>query len=150
MEKEYNYAPDEILTIEEYEASGDLGLRVKGPNLPAAIAAAVQGLVAAILPSASIEPLETQRIEASGKDDEELVVNFLNSIIFLIYGQKWIPNRLEKLSLRSHGALEAILIGEKMDPKRHRIDREIKAVTYHNLSIKKNPQGVTIDLLCDL
>jgi SHS2 domain-containing protein len=52
--------------------------------------------------------------------------------------------------LRPSGQLSARLVGEPIDPNRHHIEREIKAVTYHNLSIREGQGGVTIDFLCDL
>ena len=37
--------------------------------------------------------------------------------------------------------LRAVLRGEAFDPARHRIIREIKAVTYHQSSVLQTPEG---------
>ena len=37
--------------------------------------------------------------------------------------------------------LKALLRGECFDPVRHRIEREIKAVTYHQASVTKTGDG---------
>jgi SHS2 domain-containing protein len=150
MESDYIYSPEAILSVCEYEASGDLGLRVQGPDFASAIAAAVHGLVSAILPPSSVHAEETRTLSATGKDDEELVVSFLNEVLFLIYVRKWIPKRLEQLSLRNSEEIVASLVGEAYEPKRHPIDREIKAVTYHDFAITRRENEVTIEFLCDL
>jgi SHS2 domain-containing protein len=150
MESEYIYSPKVILSVNEYEASGDLGLRVQGPDLPSAIAAAVHGLVSAILPTSSVQADEIRTLRVTAKDDEELVVGLLNDVLFLIYAHRWIPSRLEHLTVRNREEVVASLVGEAYDPKRHPIDREIKAVTYHDFAITRGENEVTIEFLCDL
>lgn len=46
--------------------------------------------------------------------------------------------------------LSAIISGEPYDPARHTIKTEIKAVTFHNLSIKKTKEGYTAEVLFDV
>jgi SHS2 domain-containing protein len=136
--------------VEEYEASGDLGLRARGSDISAALASAVQGIVEALLSPDTIRDTESRVIEVQGRDTEEAVVNFLNEVLFLIFGSRWLPKRLETISLQADGQISARLVGEPIDSSRHHIEREIKAVTYHNLSISEDQGGVTIDFLCDL
>ena len=57
--------------VEEYEASGDLGIRAKGPDLLSVAAAVAQSLVAALLPLETIRERETRSLEVSGEDEEE-------------------------------------------------------------------------------
>ncbi len=136
--------------LEEYEASGDLGLRVRGSDISAALASAVQGIVSALLSPDTIRGTESRVVEVEGRDTEEAVVNFLNEVLFLIFGSRWLPKHLETIRLRRGCQLSARLVGEPIDFTRHHIEREIKAVTYHNLSISEDQSGVTIDFLCDL
>ncbi len=148
MKTHNSSSPKSKVTVEEYEASGDLGFRAKGPDLLSVAAAVAQSLVAALLPLDTIRERETRSLEVSGEDEEELMINFLNEVLFLVFGHRWLPRRVESLTWDKK--LKALLIGEPLDSKRHQIEREIKAVTYHNLSIIHTRDSVTIDILCDL
>lgn len=150
MKTSHNRRQATAPTVEEYEASGDLGLRARGSDLPAALVSAVHGLVAALVPPETVQAAESRVINVQGKDDEEALVNFLNEVLFLIYGRRWMPKTLEQMKIQPGYRFSGRLVGEPMDPSRHHIEREIKAVTYHNLSITKDQGGVTIDFLCDL
>ena len=141
-------SPPLIATVEEYEASGDLGFRAKGPDLPSVVAAIAQRLVSALLPLETIREQETRSLDVSGEEEEEQIVNFLNEVLFLVFGYRWLPRRIASIIWGER--IKAELIGEPLDSKRHRIEREIKAVTYHNLSITRTQDSVTIDILCDL
>ena len=136
------------VTVEEYEASGDLRFRAKGPDLPSVAAAVAQSLVAALLPLETIREREIRSLEVSGEDEEEQIINFLNEVLFLVFGHRWLPKKVESIIWGE--TLKAELIGEPLSPQRHHIEREIKAVTYHNLSIIHRRNSVTIDILCDL
>jgi len=149
MQKEYVFSGDTGV-FSEYEASGDLGIRVRGTDLLSAVAAAAHGLVASLLPPETIRDAEVRAISAQGRDNQEMVVNFLNEMLFLIYGRRWLPKHIKTLVLHDSWQIEASFAGEPMAPERHHIDREIKAVTYHNLSIVQGQGEVAIDLLCDL
>ncbi len=149
MQKEYVFSGDTGI-FSEYEASGDLGIRARGSDLLSAVAAAAHGLIASLLPPETIRDAEVRTISARGRDDQELVVNLLNNMLFLIYGHRWLPKHIKTLILHNSWQLEASFAGEPMVPERHHIDHEIKSVTYHNLSIVLHQNEVTIDLLCDL
>ena len=149
MQREYLFSGDTGI-FSEYEASGDLGIRAQGTDLLSAVAAAAHGLVASLLPPETVRDVEVRTISARGRDDQEMIVNFLNDMLFLIYGHRWLPKHIITLILREDWQIEGSFAGEPLAPERHHIDREIKAVTYHNLSIVHGHSEVTIDLLCDL
>ena len=141
-------SPKPKVTVEEYEASGDLGFRAEGPDLPSVAAAVAQSLISALVPLETIREHEIRSLETSGEDEEEQIINFLNEVLFLVFGHRWLPRKVESLIWGE--TLKAELIGEPLDIQRHHIEREIKAVTYHNLSIIRTRNSVTIDILCDL
>jgi SHS2 domain-containing protein len=135
----HSSSPKSIVTVEEYDASGDLGIRAKGCDLPTVTAAITQSLVSALLPLETIEEREIRCIEVTGADDEEKI---------LVFGHRWLPRKVQSLIWGE--TLKAELIGEPLNAQKHHIEREIKAVTYHNLSIERSQDSVTIDILCDL
>jgi len=47
-------------------------------------------------------------------------------------------------------ALRGEVRGEPFDPKRHPIEREVKAITYHQLSVERDGQGWRARVYVDL
>jgi SHS2 domain-containing protein len=143
----------EFAPITLLEHSGDLKFQACGHDLLEALANASEGMIAQIVPLALIEEREERTLTVEADDDEARIAAFLNEMLFLIYARKWLPRRVRTLSqCKRKGCqqLEAILVGELFDPARHPIQREIKAVTYHELSLTAESGITTIQFVCDL
>ncbi len=74
-------------------------------------------------------------IEAAGMDDEELLVNILNELLFRCYNERWFPLTCNSVEF-SESTVQAQIEGYKNQGKS--LSREIKAATYHMLEIRKN------------
>ncbi len=76
-------------------------------------------------------------ITATGFDDEELMVEIINELLFACQNHDWFPLSVETINNSTDGSLVAVIRaiatcgGDKLA-------RDIKAATYHNLSITKN------------
>jgi SHS2 domain-containing protein len=89
-----------------------------------------------------VEPRETRRIAVEGVDRDDLLVNFLRESLYLFNGERWLARQFTLLEF-SENRLVAEARGEPFDPRRHPIETELKAVTYHQLGIKRTPEGFT-------
>ncbi len=79
---------------------------------------------------------------------EDLLVDFLSEIIFqtIVYSRIF-----ANCEISIHGnSLKAKLFYENFDPTRHRLKKEIKSVTYHNLQIIKTESGYETTVICDV
>ena len=47
-------------------------------------------------------------------------------------------------------ALEAVIHGEPIDPDRHVLDHEVKAVTHHAISIVRDEEGYLAEVILDI
>jgi SHS2 domain-containing protein len=45
--------------------------------------------------------------------------------------------------------LHATVCGEKIDLSRHKLHKEVKAATYHDMKIEKTKEGWVIEVVCD-
>jgi len=71
---------------------------------------------------------------------EELLVSFLDELNFLLLTKKWIMGKVDKIQIQKNDDkinLKAIVTGENFDDKRHQLKVEIKAVTFHQIEIRK-------------
>ena len=130
--------------------TGDIALLVRAPTHPALYDAATRALFDVILDVRTVEPRE--RVEVlidTAVDAEDLLVRYLSELLFLHDSRGWLFRGAEVRDLRPDG-LTADVLGEPFDPLRHSIQRQVKAVTYHNLMLSQDRQGWSARLVLDL
>lgn len=82
-----------------------------------------------------VEPNEEKAITITGDSLEDLLFNFLNELIFLKDRDEMLFSKFEVSIVNNN--VTAKIFGEKIDPIRHDLGVDVKAVTKHNFSIKK-------------
>jgi len=134
---------------ETFEHTADLGLRVRAPDLDRLFAEAAQALFAAIVDDLeTVRP--TQKIDVSlhGDDLGYLLFDWLNELLYrfdtehLLFGK--FDVRMENQNL--HGSAW----GEPLDPARHSLAHEVKAITYHGLKVEKEKDGWLAEVIVDI
>jgi SHS2 domain-containing protein len=90
---------------------------------------------------------ETLTIEMSSDSYENLLYDWLSELLITFEVERF---AVKKCFVRIVGlSLTADCLGERVDLNRHRLNAEVKAVTYHNLAVTKNVlyhAEVTLDL----
>jgi len=126
--------------------TADTGIEVEGKDLEEIFFESCKGLYKV----AGVEKGRKEgegKIEIAGDTPEELLIKFLNELIFYIYGEgKFCEvKKIEIKANREHKLKTEI---GKYEIKK--FGREIKAATYHNISIKKGKEGFTTKIIFDL
>lgn len=117
--------------------TADLGIEVEGDSLKGLFKNAALSLTHLILGEIPKEDKQEEiSLSIEGKDLEDLMVNWLSEILYLFEGEKKVLTDLEIKDMDSK-KLNAILRLVPFDPERYEPQSEIKAVTYHQLSIEK-------------
>ncbi len=75
-------------------------------------------------------------LEVEGIDDDDLMVNWMRELLYLYQGSGYLLKEFEVHETREF-YVRAEGRGEKYDPDRHEIQREIRAVVYHQCRIGK-------------
>lgn len=116
------------------EHTADMGLAATGETLGDLFQAAARGL-RAILTADRPRPSERwEMVTVTGEDAEELLVNWLNEILYRIEVQGFYPEAFvvdDICGTRLVGRIG----GAPLARRRYRFDREIKAVTWHRLRV---------------
>ena len=86
------------------------------------------------------EAFETKSINVEGIDLEDLFINFLREVLYLFNGEGWMVVDCQPLQITTKHIV-AQLTGESYVSTKHQVKMEIKAVTYHGLSVKKTKTG---------
>ncbi len=116
--------------------TADIGIKVRGFSRKEMFENAARAMFDLIVDLDTVETRDQMAIEIRGGELEELLADWLRDLLYRYNGDKYLLKefKIEKISPRG---LKARVRGEKLDMSRHSLRREIKAVTYHDLEIRK-------------
>ncbi|GIW70769.1 MAG: archease [Planctomycetota bacterium] len=136
---------------EPIEHTADLGLRVWGSTLAELFTEAAAGMCELMWDRARVRPERRRRLEVEADDLEGLLVGWLSEINFQHVTNEEVYARavVQQLDVE-RCRLVGELAGEPIDPSRHRIHTEIKAVTYHDLAIERTDDGYEARIVFDV
>ena len=110
---------------------------------------AAEGLMSIILDLTAIEPKEVREVTITGEDPDQLLVKWLSEILYLYDGQGFVCRDFLIVNLNSK-KLRAVVRGESFSRKKHRTKLDVKAVTYHQLSVQENQHGAVVRVFFDI
>ncbi len=134
---------------ETFEHTADLGLRARAATLDELFADMARALTATLVEDvAAIQPQETVRLRIDGDDLVYLLFDWLNEVLYRFDAEGWLA---ADFAVRvADDGLDAELRGEPVDPSRHRLDHEVKAITYHGLTVARTPDGWLAEVIVDI
>lgn len=121
-------------SFREFEHTGDAGIELTASSRAELFGRALVALARLMVEESGIEAAEQRQIRACAESDADLMHDLLAFAlnVFLIDTFIW----RDASVVEGPGRLDATLLGERFDPRRHRLLTEIKAVTYHQLSVE--------------
>ena len=117
----------------------DIGVRGVGPSKAQAFEQAAVALTAVMTDPASVSAKESVEVTCEAADDELLLVNWLNAVIYEMAIRRMLFSRFE-VSIRE-SRLDARLWGEAIDIPKHQPAVEIKGATLTNLAVRRDNDG---------
>jgi SHS2 domain-containing protein len=126
--------------FEFIDHTADVGMIAYGADLSQAFANAARALFSLMVEPKSVRETLSRDIELSAPDEESLLVEWLNELIYLFDTENILFRRFEVSELDS-GRLRARGYGEKVNSSRHQLRTGVKAATYHMLSVSRDEDG---------
>jgi SHS2 domain-containing protein len=111
----------------------DIGVRGSGRTKEEAFQQAAVALTAVITDPKSVTALEKIELTCDASDDELLLVNWLNALIYEMATRHMLFSRFE-VHIANH-RLRGAAWGEKIDPERHDMAVEVKGATCTELKV---------------
>ena len=126
----------------EIEHTADVGLELEASDLKAAfeLAAASMFDLMCDIDSVGDGVCRTVKIRARDSDLENMMVRWLNELLYVFESERLLLSRFDVRELTSD-AIEADVAGERYDPARHVFKSDLKAATYHDLAVDQT-EGV--------
>lgn len=101
------------------------------------------------VPSGRTSRLQARKIIVEGADTEDLLVNFLREILYL-FNAKGLALRDCRIEKGGYKRLDAVLYLEPPAGGKIETKLEIKAVTYHGLSVLRQESGWVARVIFDV
>jgi tRNA nucleotidyltransferase (CCA-adding enzyme) len=127
---------------EHFPHQADIGIRGLGSTKEQAFEQAALALTAVVAELDKIEHGEKVKINCQATDDELLLFDWLNSLLYEMDTRKMLFSRFEVHIDQDN--LTATAWGQKMDISKHQPAVEVKAATYQDLSVRQDESGTWI------
>jgi len=121
-----------------FDHTADIGLEVTAPTLRLLFEHAAFALFDVMLeaaPGGVPDDLDDLDVSVAAVDIEELIVRWLAELLYLHDTTGIVPRRFSVTDL-SAARLAAKVTCDRYDPRRHHVKTEVKAVTYHQVSVR--------------
>jgi SHS2 domain-containing protein len=128
--------------------TADVAITVRGGDLQSLFKNSGDALIDLLFNDGEIKGINTYTITAEGDNEEELLINFLRELFFQFAVYRVVLKEIEFEEFSKTG-VTAKVTGEEYDPNRHKLNIDIKAVTYHNVEIKKADDELTVSIVFD-
>jgi SHS2 domain-containing protein len=134
---------------EFFEHTADVGVRAWGGSLTELFEQAAAGFINAMFDPCTIRRRRVRQVTAAGQSPEELLVAWLEEILFAFDAERFAPAAASVASIEG-GEVRGELWGEDFDPSRHRVRQAVKAVTYSDLRIEKRGDLYEVRIVFDV
>ncbi|MFP4228977.1 MAG: archease [Salinivenus sp.] len=146
-----SHSPD---WLQEIDHTGDVGLRITANALPQLFARAAEGMFRVLTDLGGVRLTSETTLTVTGRDREALMVRWLSDLNYhhTVDDQLFRAFEVEAIT-KTEGeglTLTATARGESIDPARHTVHTEIKAITFHGMEIHETTDGWAVQVIFDL
>ena len=129
--------------------TADIGIIAYGEDISKVFVNAARGLFSLIIDPQEVSTKKNREIEVTAPDREALLVNWLNELIYLVDAEEVLFKEFDIIEI-TETKLKAKCYGEKINSKKHHLQREVKAATYHQLKIEQSADGWRAQVIFDI
>ena len=135
--------------FETFEHTADLGLRVRAKSLENLLEEAGRGLFSIMVTNLEdIRCLQERAYRIEGTAVDYLLFDWLNELLYTFESDRLLLAEFN-VELDANG-LRATAGGEPMHLDRHRMEHEVKAITYHGLRVEEDADGWIAEVIVDI
>jgi len=134
---------------EHFDVEADVGIRAWGPSRAAAFAEAAAGVLALSVDPASVEEREQREVRAQADGPETLLVAWVDECLYVHEIEGFVVRRVT-ITECSDSVVHGQLLGEPLDPGRHRLGTVVKAATLHRVSVQAREGRHEVSVIVDV
>lgn len=134
--------------FEFFDHTADLGLRVRAADLDRLFEDAGAGLFSMIVDPL---PLHVERelvLRVDGTRHDHLLFDWLNELLYLFETEHLVCGSFHVQT--GAAGLQAKVGAEPLDERKHRLQHEVKAITYHGLRVERTGDEWLAEVIVDI
>jgi SHS2 domain-containing protein len=137
-------APFEIV-----EHTADVAMVVRGEDMAGLLRHSARALYHLTVTGPGFAATHCRSVTIDSVDDDALLVDWLNELLYLLYAEHiaFSEFRFDELAA---GRLTAQCCGELLKHEVHKMQREVKAATYHMAHIERVSEGYSARIILDV
>lgn len=126
--------------FEYLEHTADVKFRAYGSTPEEMLENSALALFNAMIDTTTVDADESWNLELAAEDMEQLLYDWLSELLYMFEVESTVYSTFEVLLSKENEGwrLNAKIIGEKIDLKKHAFDCEVKAVTLHEFEVRKD------------
>ncbi|MBN2240086.1 MAG: archease [Dehalococcoidales bacterium] len=125
--------------FELLDHTADTGIIAWGDTLEEAFENTARGMFSIITSLEDVQQIETHTTRVESSDRENLLVDWLNDLIYLFDVKNLLFSSFEITSM-DQTSLTTLIKGQKVDFSKHELKTGIKAATFHMLKIEREKE----------
>ena len=130
------------MRYELLEHAADVMVRCTGRDLEECFENAAYAMFDQVVDASRIEDSVEKTVNITADDDEERLYSFLSELLYVMDCESLVFDSF-KVTFDGNDVI-CVAKGEPLDVKKHHARAEIKAVTYHMLSVNREEPSVTV------
>ena len=132
-----------------FDHTADLGLRVRADSLHELFADAAYGLFSIIvLNLEDVHKVQEKNFHLKSGRYDYLLFDWLNELLYTFETEKLLLSDFKVQVAPSD--LRAMCRGQLMNPAVHKMEHEVKAITYHELKLERTEDGWLAEIIVDI
>jgi SHS2 domain-containing protein len=137
------------MDYEILDHTADVCIRVYGKSFGEILRNAARAMMDIITDREKVKSSKVIEVEAEGETKEELLVHWLQEILYLHQVKKMFFHDFE-VNVVNETQVKGNAFGEKIDLDRHELGSDIKGVSYHDLKLETLGDRLKTDIIFDL
>ena len=137
---------------EIFEHTADLGIRIRADSQDELFADAARGLFSVMVTNPGTVRTATEATFQLHADNvEELLHDWLTELLYTFYARRLVLADFQvQVRVSTASELTATARSEPIDPGRHEIGAEVKAITWHGLKVQRQVEGWEAEVIVDI
>ena len=117
------------------EHTADMGIEARAESCPKVLEEMAKGLTMMLFGESPVSASVITKVHLCEEDPVELMVAWLNEVLYWCEHNNLVPDAF-RVDTLEEGELWGTLSGEPFDQKRHHVERQVKAITYHQACLE--------------
>ena len=131
--------------------TADVAVEVRGKTIEDLFATAALALFEVMVSTETVQPKREKKIHLEGQAVDRLLYDWLSELVCLKDTDSMLFCRFDLVIKQENGyQLDATIAGEEIDPKRHELRADVKAVTFHRFRVEESQGTWSAEIVFDI